>query len=340
MKIYSANQWHTRRFPKHGGALRISVPLIALLLLLAGCQSSGRRDQAQETLSRPVAVVNNEKITFEAFQNTYQLFLSRWDTFVGADAARRQEVRRLVLEDMIEEVLLDQEARRRGIQVTEDDVNRETRMMLSSYEKDNTGRDWSQTEGLNDWKRDISRRLVREKLIQKEVVSKINITAAEMRRYYDKHKETFRQPERVKVRHIAVGSRTLYNRVRNLIGQNRDFVALVRKYSITPDRFEDGELGFVERGVLPPEFDEAIFSMSRVGSISQSTRNPVKTEMGYHIFRLEGRQPAGIPPFSRAKAEIEARLLAEKQPLAYEEWLAQLRDRSTIRIDQDLLLAE
>ncbi len=138
------------------------------------------------------------------------------------------------------------------------------------------------------------------------------------------------------MRHIAVGSRSLYNRVMRLLRRNRDFVKLVRQYSITPDRYNDGELGYVERGVLPEEFDEAIFEMKRVGSVTPRS-SPVKTQIGYHIFRLEGRQPEGQLSFRRALPEIRAELLRDKQAEAYQRWLEHLRQKATIHIDDDLL---
>jgi parvulin-like peptidyl-prolyl isomerase len=95
----------------------------------------------------------------------------------------------------------------------------------------------------------------------------------------------------------------------------------------------------VERGVLPAEFDEAIFRMSRVGSITPAN-DPVQTEMGFHIFRLEGREPEGLLDFREALPEIRRRLLDEKEKEAYQRWLDNLRQRSTIIVDEALLNAE
>jgi len=108
--------------------------------------------------------------------------------------------------------------------------------------------------------------------------------------------------------------------------------------TITPDRLRDGDLGFVERGVLPAEFDQAIFKLPRVGSINP-TNKPVKTQIGYHLFRLEGRKPSTNLTFKEAVPMIRGILTEEKQPVAFQAWIQELRDRATIRINRKLLEA-
>ena len=68
-------------------------------------------------------------------------------------------------------------------------------------------------------------------MVRQEVIEKIRLTPAELRSYYNKQRQRFYRPERVKVRHIAVGNRSLYNRVMNLLERKRKFTSLVRKGS-------------------------------------------------------------------------------------------------------------
>jgi len=319
----------------------VLVTLVALLLALGGCQKSQRHTTGDEAMARAIAVVNNEKILYEDFLNHYQLFLTKWDTFIQNDPQKKQEIKELLLQRAIDDKLIDQEARRKGIDVDDTELNKRSLALLSSAEDTDAtaAENVLSPETLSDWTRELRQRMTHEKVVQQEVVDKIRITPAELRAYYDKHRKDFYSPEQVKVRHIAVGSRSLYNRVMSLLARNEDFVKLVHQYSITPDRMNDGELGYVERGVLPEEFDKAIFKMTRIGSITPAN-DPVKTEMGYHIFRLEGRKPAGQLSFREALPEIRERLLREKEPQAYQRWLADLRNKATIVIDDALLNAE
>lgn len=321
-------------------AVWLVFAVVLSLLGAAACQKSQRRTAAEESLARAIAVVNNEKISYEAFQNDYQLFLTRWDPFILHDPEKKQEIKELLLNRMIEAKLIDQEARRKGIEVDTEELNARILALIASREQGETDAETIVAqEQLVEWRRKFRRRIIHEKVVRQEVIEKIRITPAELRSYYNKQRQRFYRPERVKVRHIAVGSRSLYNRVMNLLERRRKFTSLVRKYSITPDRFADGELGYVERGVLPEEFDEAIFKMSRIGSISPR-RSPVQTQMGYHIFRLEGRQKEGLLSYRLALPEIRKLLMEQKQSQAFGKWLTRLRKRATIHIDNDLLLAD
>lgn len=316
--------------------------LLAVLLgvLLGGCNDSMRQDEAQASLTRAIAVVNNEKILYDQFMDDYQRFLTHWDRFILNDPGKKQEIKELLLRRKILEKLLNQEARRKGIEVSEEEALQWAMGVLSSPgEEEGRSEAMLGRPGMGEWKREIRRRLVHLRLVRQEVTDKIVLSSNEMRKYYAKHRQLFVRPERVRVRHIAVGSRRLYNRVMRRLRARTDFVKLVRKYSITPDRFADGDLGYVQRGVLPKEFDKAIFKMRIVGSISPRPR-PVKTKMGFHIFRLEGREPEGLVSYRKALPEIRKRMIEENQPEAYNQWLARLQERATIRIDDSLLTAQ
>lgn len=325
---------------------KAAVMLLALLLLLPalGCQDARRRNGGSVTGTgtegHPIAVVNNERITLEEFLDDYQLFLTRRDRFIQNDKGKKQEIKEILLANLVDRKLLDQEGRRKGVEVDEAVVEAEIRRLLAPWDPANLeNEEKARGRDFDEWRLEFWRRMVHQKLIQQEVIAKIRISRREMRAYYERHREEFVQPEQVRVRHIAVGSRSAYNRVVRRLKRNRDFIKLVKEYSITPDRLADGDLGYMPRGVLPAEFDQAIFKMSAIGSISP-TGNPVKTQMGYHIFKLEGRKPRMELDFKAAMPRIESILLERKQPQAFKEWLQKLRDKANIKIDQRLLKAE
>ena len=312
---------------------------LALLVVLAaaGCKDSQRRNVAVNPDALPLALVNNERITQQEFQAAYREFLARWERVVNDDADKRRQVRELVLQQLINEKLLDQEARRRGISLPEKPFREEVAGLLSPM-TEQTLRDAGVAgeKELAEWHREMHRRLVHRKLVEAEVVGRIRITQRELRAFYERNPALFDQPEQVRVRHIAVNNRSLYNRVRRRLNDNEDFVQLVREYSITPDRNQDGDLGYVERGVLPPEFDQVIFDLPHVGAVA-APRNPVQTQLGYHIFRLEGRRPATRLTFEEAVPRIREILTERKETAAYQQWLDDLRSRASIHIEQSLL---
>ena len=314
--------------------------LVALAVLLLGaCQLFERRDAGRQVERIPLAMVNGEPIYLEEFEAEFAVFIRNWDRFIGNEKQRAAEMRRLVLNQMIELKLLDQEARRQGVVLGPDEVAERVDEVLgppAKRETDIPNRRDNPT--LAAWGQDYQRRMLHERLINRAVTGQIEVTEKEVRAYYDAHKKDFDRPEQVWVRHIAVGTLDAYNKMLDLVKDGTEFEALARRYSITPDRLNGGDLGYVERGVLPPEFDAAIFSMRRIGDVS-ARRNPAQTQMGFHLFRLEGRKKAGLVPVKEAQGEIRDILAHQKHPEAYTKWLNGLKKQARIEIHETVLTA-
>jgi len=318
--------------------LTLAVAVVLLAVALGACDRTKRRDGEDDGVTQPIARVNNEAISFEAFQERYHRFLTHWDRFVGNDPEQKQTLRRLVLEQMIDQLLLDQEARRKGIDLDEDEFTARLQALVAPEEGESlTQAVKASGHTVAGWSRSMRRRMVHEKLVRAQVIENIPVTPSEMRAYYERHKEEFKQPEQVKVRHLAVSSHNTFRKVIREVRRGKSFGDLVSEHSITADRTVGGTLGWVERGVLPPEFDEAIFSM-RPGQVGPRDK-PVQTEMGYHIFKVEDRRKAHQMSFEEARPLIRERIRADKQADAYKEWLQRLRERATIEIDENLLRA-
>ncbi len=317
----------------------MAVLLLALLPLTA-CHSSERRVEGEMAALNAVAVVNNDRISYDEFQRTYQAFLTHWSAFPLEEPQRKQELRELVLKQMIQERLLDQEARRQGITISDAEVRTQIQALVSPMEATDVRQSAERAQRtFQDWVREYQQRLVHQKLVQQEVLDKINIPPREVRDYYDKHLKQFFRPEQVHVRHIAVSNKDQYDRVIKALARGEDFLQMVRRYSITPDKQNDGDLGFISRGMLPPQLEQAIFEQRRVGAIT-STSRPVQSDLGYHIFRIEGTRPAGTRSFEDAQADVREILVQQRQPDVYRRWLEKLNDNATITIDSVLLNSE
>jgi peptidyl-prolyl cis-trans isomerase D len=137
---------------------------------------------------------------------------------------------------------------------------------------------------------------------------------ADLRRLYNQNQESFRTPERVKVRHIllktdgkpASEDPKIKAKAEDLLKQIRggaDFAALAKKNSEdTGSAANGGEYpGWVTRGQTVPEFEKAAFSLK-----PGQTSDLVKTQYGYHIIQVLQHQDAGLRPFEEAKSELAA----------------------------------
>ena len=164
----------------------------------------------------------------------------------------------------------------------------------------------------------------------KDVVAAPIVTEAVMRKYYDEHKADFATPESAKVRHIVI---TFNNKtkpeamdiikraateIRAGAPSLRDpspeakqillsrFMAAARKFSEDSSAPSGGDLGWVSRGTLDKNFEDAAFNMSP-GTIS----GIVESQFGYHLIFVEATKPAGTQPFDEIKGDLREFLISQ-----------------------------
>jgi peptidyl-prolyl cis-trans isomerase D len=161
----------------------------------------------------------------------------------------------------------------------------------------------------------------------KDYLKQIPVSAKEMEDYYENNKEKFGQPKRVKVRHIliktdaqdkegAAKAKQRAESVREEAAKGKDFAQLAKQNSEdlgTKDR--GGEIGFISKGMVVPEFEQAAFSM-KAGEIS----GVIQTQFGFHILKVDEIQEASTQPLEKVKAQIEV-LLKNRQArgMAYDQ---------------------
>jgi len=151
-------------------------------------------------------------------------------------------------------------------------------------------------------------------LWQKKLVDTITISNKELKKYYDTNKEEFNEKESVHARHILVKTedeaKSIISDLKSLKGDKLQskFIELAKSKSTGPSSVKGGDLGFFSKGQMVPEFDSKVFDM-RVGSI---TKNPVKTQFGYHVIYLQEKKAGKTRAYTEVKSFIEQRLKMEK----------------------------
>ncbi|MCQ2431540.1 MAG: peptidylprolyl isomerase [Clostridia bacterium] len=154
-----------------------------------------------------------------------------------------------------------------------------------------------------------------------KVVRDVRIKDEDVQKYYEDNKAQFVQGPSVNASHILVDSEDKANEILAKINANEvTFENAAKQFSTCPSAKEGGNLGDFTRGQMVPEFDEACFTME-VGEL----RGPIKTQFGYHLIRLNGKNEGKAYEFAEIKDQLREKLLSDKQQAAYQSKINQLK---------------
>ncbi len=178
---------------------------------------------------------------------------------------------------------------------------------------------------------DFKRRLavVRNKLLmgfELQEEAKAAASAEAMRQTYEDAVQSMRGQEEVHARHILLESEDEAKAVLDQLKAGSDFAALAKEKSKDPGGSDGGDLGYFTKDQMVPEFAEVAFKMYP-GQLS----NPVKTQFGWHIIKVEDKRTKQAPEFDRVKDQIETFLTRKAQT----EFISKLRKSAKIeRLDK------
>ena len=127
-----------------------------------------------------------------------------------------------------------------------------------------------------------------------------NLTEKRLRRAYNRLSSVAAEEE-VKARHILLASEEDARAVIHDLEGGADFTAVAREQSIGPSRESGGDLGYFSRSQMVEEFSAAAFSMNE----GEFSKEPVKTQFGYHVILLENRRRAEVPSLQEAMPQIQ-----------------------------------
>lgn len=142
-----------------------------------------------------------------------------------------------------------------------------------------------------------------------KAVEGLKISDEEAKKFYDSNPAMFKQPERVHARHILVSGDEELAKVQEELKAGKSFDAVAKEFSRDPGSAANGgDLGEFPRGMMVPEFEKAAFALKNPGDVSE----PVKTQFGWHIIKLEERIPESVMPFEQVKDRLTNELKDQK----------------------------
>lgn len=151
------------------------------------------------------------------------------------------------------------------------------------------------------------------------------VTDADIKARYDKEVAALPPVEEVRARHILVKTEDEAKAVIKELGEGKDFAELAKVKSTDPNKSDGGDLGYFKKGMMVPEFETAVFAMNK-GDVS---KEPVKTQFGFHVIKVEDKRVAAPPPFEQVKEQVKQIVMRDK----YMEMLKASKDAAKVEID-------
>src|SRR5579863_3868442 len=167
-------------------------------------------------------------------------------------------------------------------------------------------------------------RLLMDSLLASE--GKAATTDEAMKKVYDDAAKQITSEQEVHARHILVATEDEAKAIEEELKKGADFAELAKKKSKDPGASDGGDLGFFTKDQMVPEFSAVAFALEP-GKIS----DPVKTQFGWHIIKVEEKRNRKAPDFDQVKSQIETYVTRKAQA----EYVAKLRETAKVeRMDQ------
>jgi peptidyl-prolyl cis-trans isomerase SurA len=251
----------------------------------------------------------------------------------------RFKTREEVLSKLVDETLTDQEIKRLGLTVSSAEVDSMLeRIKEVNYLTDEQLRAALEREGttLADYRADVEEQLLRTKLVNIEVKSKIVITEADIRAYYESHQARYQGEPEYHLRNIVLAipdadaAPAVRQRMEAIVAEIKaglSFADAARRYSESVLAEEGGDLGRISLSTLSEEIRSELTGL-KAGEFTDI----VVTDQGLQLFYIEALYPASGRSLAEASAEIEDKLYKQIVDDKFDTWLEQLRSQAHIKI--------
>ncbi|MBJ6724279.1 peptidylprolyl isomerase [Geomesophilobacter sediminis] len=290
------------------------------------------------------ALVNGAPITGDAFSVEASRLRRAQAREKGGDPAAEGLLKKQALENLIVRELLHQEALRRGIRVSKEEVQREVDRLRgavaggATLEKalDRVGLDAAGLEG------QVEQGMTIQKLLVLQFGPRDAVSDEEIAQYYRDHLEAYRVPERVRLSHLLIkfqpqdaeAREKALDTVKDLqdrVTRGEDFATLARQYSGCYSARNGGDLGYFEPGQLSPQIEQGTRELA-VGGVS----GVVEDRYGFHLIKVTERQPSAPAPLGAVRERVRQKLAGERggRELAprLAPYLKKLREQAKVEI--------
>jgi peptidyl-prolyl cis-trans isomerase SurA len=313
---------------------------LALALTLLGAPIAARA----RVVERVAAVVGDSIVLASEVEEKVAPMLGDVNRIPDPDkrAARAAALRREVLERLIDDELILQQATELKLSISNDQVD----ASIEEIKRQNNLNDDQLREALRGqgmtmtaYRADLRRQLLRFRVLNIAVGSRVNISDDEVRSYYDRHMKDGSNTQ-VRASHVFIAipdgadasvvseKQALAQKILERAKAGEDFGKLAREASDdAATRADGGDLGYFGKDMLPKAIEELVFSM-KVGDV----RGPIRADRGFHVIKLVDRKLKEPKPFDEVKDDIRMQLRQKDMERQTKIYLAELRKKTLVDV--------
>ncbi|MGD8739078.1 MAG: SurA N-terminal domain-containing protein [Desulfobacterales bacterium] len=303
--------------------------------------------QAEEPIvvDRIVAVVNDEIITLYDLNETLKPYEENIQALGYPPEKARQTLFKLradLLNKLVDQKLTDQQIKKNNLTISAQEIDMTIeRIKESRSYTDEDLRAGLAEQGLTieEYRENLKKQLLRGKLVNREVKSKVVITSAEIEKYYNEHIEKYAGETKYHLWNIYIRFSQMTDESQNQIAfgkmktvlsqlkQGQSFESLAAQAPDSPQSPQGTDLGLYRLDELSPQLRNVVKDMKAGGYSSI-----IETDSGYQIIYVQKVLVTAPKTLAEVKSEIEDVLYNEAIDRRYNTWLSELRERSHIKI--------
>jgi len=332
-------------YNKLRGVFLRGLSISALLLCLLYNYSFVQPAMGSQLVDRIVAVVGDDIITLVEMNSSYKPYVERIQS-LGYPEDKKREMLFKVWEDMlnqhVDKMLTDMEIRKYNIEVSDEEIQKTIeRIKEANFFTEEEFREELAKDGLTfeGYQESLKDQMLRTKLVNQEIKSKIVITGDDIKTYYDSHPEEYGGKIKYHLRNIILKTppmpdemlmRTaakIMNEVLIDLNKGELFEEVGKKYKEELSIIDGGDVGAFELDELSPEIGEAVKGL-KAGEIT----SVIKTDMGYQIFFIKDVENIHGRSIEDVSDEIERKIYNKTIEKRFQFWLDDLREKTNIKI--------
>ena len=343
------------------------LTLACILCLVSGINF------AEQVVDKTLAIVNGEPLMSSEFDKILTPMLEQYRAvtpLTEQSDVKINELKNQILEQKIDQMILLQETKKQKIRVEKRELDEAMNQIKKRFPSNETFQSELKKEGLSlvQFEKRIEEQLMVSKLIEKEMKNKIKQPSeADIKKFYDNVIAKMRgkdiglskeddevvdsvakllkrmSSEQIRISQIYIkcdknatdqDKKAALGRVESVkkeLAAGKSFETISERYSedsILKQR--KGDMGFVIKGDLDKRLEDKAFSMI----VGQYTKEPIKTDSGYHFLRVKESKASSSFTFEDVKNDLAEVLYRQNGKKLYDKWISDLKAKSSIKVNQ------